>query len=71
LSILFEIDTQTVPLPNLARAKACAASGVVNRLLLTQEHWLDTGRLVHLPAAYNDADNVIETQERAGEFKEC
>jgi hypothetical protein len=36
--------------PNLARAKARAASGVVNRLLFVQEHRLHADALVRLPA---------------------
>ena len=39
-------------------------SSVVNRLLLTQKHELHTGSLVHLPAVYDDAGNVIETLEQ-------
>ena len=33
-------------------------------------NWLDTRRLVHLTAVYNDAGNVIETHEHAGDFKQ-
>ena len=41
---------------NLAGAKTRAANRVVNRLLLTQEHGLYTGRLVHLPAVSEWSD---------------
>jgi hypothetical protein len=93
---------------NLARAKARTARGVVNRLLLAQEHGLNTGALIHLPAVSissggnsyrarepnafsnavdyakflsrshdavirvcDQAGNVIETHEYAGQFKEA
>ena len=42
-----------------------------NRLLLAQEYRLNTGRLVHLPAVYDNAGNVIETHEHGGEFREA
>jgi hypothetical protein len=44
---------------NLTSAKARAASGVINRMFLTQEHWLNTRRLVHLPAVpeWSDFDD--------------
>ncbi len=31
---------------------------------------LDTDALIHLPAVYNNAGNVIETHEHPGEFRE-
>ena len=45
--------------PNLARAKACAANGVVNCISLVQKHGLNTGTFVHLPSVsvWSDFDD--------------